>query len=1052
MGPTLKVLPPEACLISEILNHFGSIESHSWSSWGVILPTQRLATMVLAGLSMKRRALTPPRHFNLESLVDTLLDSTGCNGAGNARLPTYPPSLLKPLMPGLAQECLLASLIQSQGFKFLRLGHEHEVVQLFNEITLWDRAREGWTALKESVRQNTFLSEGSLDTLSLRCSELEQLYLIYSETLEQCPSLPSSARLAARTQWLGQLLVQDKLPKSPLLPEKLLFAGLTSLNPLLTGILQKLVQNPTWGPASTLLLSQPPGILSSQNPLQKLFEALHLPAGGTVNLDTSHRPRTPDPLPKPLPKPPPHPFRVLVAPDPMAEVQGVLTQAHLAIANGLAPSSIAILVTDDHMYGNYLNMLMPHYAGPFNVALQTALETTVLGRWFQSLIDWLRYGAGPGDLGKALSYLTHPLVERRSQGGTRDHLLYAMDSYCQKAETSPQWSGFVQHLCSHQTHPGWTKLGLDVSERLAPWLSRGDIKPFQVWTRAFRELVAGDLPLGLDDLPENYFNFDNTSSSNPSLSEEPPISDGEDIGIRMASYQSLVDFLATLDSLADMGSPEVSAFPVSQKEFLAVVQRLFRTLKVHSTGDPLYGIQVLSLAEARFVPFELVFILGATEGQFPRALPVDHVLDNTLKTKLGLPGWQLLEAIEDTTFYLLRSRIPRLVLSYPDQSGTAVRSRFIEMALVLGEAQLERLSTVGEQILPEDHQNPPISPRSRDMASTDLGWIDATNTGNEILATQSAFSLSNLLQCPYRFFLDRCGVRSLDIDQDRRSRLEGKALHRVLEIFFQETACAPEIPPLPKIPPEEPWPDFFSNRFRMIAAAVLPEEIKASPLFLHMELKGWSDLGTFLADLLGWSTLGSDHTKSDLTTDHSLNNSQNNYKAWTYLRHTKHEQAFKSTVALDTQSVDLIGRIDGLFPTPWGQVIIDYKRKGLPPKSQATLGDAPQLLVYALATQSTTLPQTMVGYYSLLEGRWLGISAGSDCPDHGSGQRLLDKGKNDLSLEEIIAQFKNRLNKSYQAILGTAPDKLHFRAQPWRCNDCSYHGICRREELTDAPQ
>ncbi len=1044
MGPTLRRISPETCLVAEIISHFSAIESFEWPRWGLVLPTQRLATMVMVGLSQKKRAFNPPRFFNLESLIDA-----ACEGAGEHTIP----ALTTPLMPPLAQECLLAGLIAAQApsFKFLRLGHEHEVLQLFNEITLWDRGQEGWAALKEAVSQNTFLSEGALDTLTLRCQELETLFLAYEKALDTSPSLPAAVRLAQRSRWLCEQLATHGLPLSKNLrgdlPGKLLFGGFTSLNPLLTRVLNQFVHSSLWGPVCMVMVSEPPPSPSSQNPLQKLLDGIGFISPGSR------------PLPEWSPPSPgtaeTRPFRVLVAPDPMAEVRGVLAEAHQAIRDGLDPSAVAILVTDDQMYGKYLKLLMPGFSGPFNVALQTSLETTLLGRWLQSILDWLRFGAGPGDLTKALGYLTHPLVERASQSGTRDQLLSSMDHYSLSSEDSPQWCGFVEDHRASRIHAQWSPLIRTTARRFGPWLAGHHRKPFRLWAEEFRSLVAHDLPLDLSQLPENFFEFDKLHLDGPTK-----VMFQEDIGIRMASYQTIVDFLSTLESLPTLGPEAIADFPVSRQEFLTVVQRLFRGIKVHSTGDPLYGIQVLSLAEARYIPFDLVFILGATEGQFPRALPVDHVLDNTLKTKLGLPGWQLLEAIEDTTFYLLRSRIPRLVLSYPDQGGTAVRSRFIEMALVLGEATLERLGepSLNTSVLDFDGKPAALTPPPK-LSSREIGWITVGADDPLLkpplssLKTQSATSLANLFQCPYRFFLDRCGINPLSVSHDRRTLREGKALHRVLEVFFQDPPPGPGITPLPVSPPAEPWPEFFTNRFQLVADHVLSEEVKGSPLFLHMQLKGWSDLGTFLAGLSGWTQGAHDKAGSQGTLS----------KAWIYLRQSQQERAFKTVLSLKqidqnqpgpVDQIELSGRIDSIFTTPWGQVILDYKRKGLPSKSQAVLGDAPQLLVYALASQSPGPSQTLVGYYSLLDGCWLGVSAGGACQEQAAQQNLISMSKSQArtqSLEDIVDQFTSRLTQTYGEILGDESSQtLHFRAQPWRCNECSYHGICRREELSDA--
>ena len=43
----------------------------------------------------------------------------------------------------------------------------------------------------------------------------------------------------------------------------------------------------------------------------------------------------------------------------------------------------------------------------------------------------------------------------------------------------------------------------------------------------------------------------------------------------------------------------------------------------------------------------MVIILGCIEGEFPKGLPKDLLMDEWLKGLMGLPGWQYVEALEE---------------------------------------------------------------------------------------------------------------------------------------------------------------------------------------------------------------------------------------------------------------------------------------------------------------------------------------------------------------------------------------------------------------------
>ena len=150
----------------------------------------------------------------------------------------------------------------------------------------------------------------------------------------------------------------------------------------------------------------------------------------------------------------------------------------------------------------------------------------------------------------------------------------------------------------------------------------------------------------------------------------------DDSGLSRSVSSAAQAFLDSLYSVAECFNPVMSL-----KELWELVQSKILSMEIRGIGYPLEGVQVLRLIESRYVPFDVIFILGCNEGKFPKQLPKDYILDDWLKRRIGLPGWAYVEALEDTTFSLLKARIPQVELFYTQAEGNRnfSPSRFLEI-------------------------------------------------------------------------------------------------------------------------------------------------------------------------------------------------------------------------------------------------------------------------------------------------------------------------------------------------------------------------------------
>ena len=376
----------------------------------------------------------------------------------------------------------------------------------------------------------------------------------------------------------------------------------------------------------------------------------------------------------------------------------------------------------------------------------------------------------------------------------------------------------------------------------------------------------------------------------------------------------------------------------SWPDFVDALFTLADGTAVRDTGEPLAGLQILSLTESRYVPVEHAIIMGCAEGTFPHSLPRDSLVDNKMKEVMGLPAWQHFESLEDTTFHLLMGRIPNVELTWPLQRGEdhQVRSRWIEQMVAAGQkvnthdhSHLYALLDSKQKVVLPD-------PKALEGITPDL---------DRLLGRVSASSLQKLMQCPYSFLLHARGIRPLDMPQEDDHSLTGTLLHKVLELFFDPKSVASAL--------DGTWrteftsgDDFISwaiGRLRQLTIQVLPQALIATPAIQQIWYRGWPALAE------QWQIL----SKEGWQLDHAM---------------TEHRIGANPDqpviLQVGERMISVTGAMDLLLPGPANSyLLVDYKSSSTPSAREIQKGVAPQLILYALC-----LTQDNAGKWQTVKG------------------------------------------------------------------------------------
>ena len=964
----LTLWPVETCLVTELASELGKLPGNDLGGLHIVLPTKRLVPWLHAMLARTRPAFIPPRTYTLDDFVRSHAEAMQIG-------PTFP------AVGDLGQELLLAALLKESNYKHLLPGHEHEIKQFLAELTDWQLPLEQIDFLAGEVKRSSFLSDGGIDTLGERFFELKQLAeRFYAASGEWLGALPEERHLAQQSQALA-IEWQEKSPPW----ERLYIVGVTSAQGMHTSLLSTLARRPdvhVW-------VSSPPKLSGTQNPIELLIKMLE---GGEPDsiITTTKATDSPEQKPKWL--------QVIKCESLMSEVAQALQLAEDATAAGLKPSAIALLVTNDAVYGKPLRALLKDSKLRPNLALGTPLAQTEIGTWLIALFDVLDGKASSAQL---LALLSHPLTlawAARGDGSLALELTTAMTS-AEKPPTLAELRDLLPETSS--------AVVTELISRLGPLLggSHSEGQAIGQWVDQLGWVLRDVLSAG---------------------GETTLAADG-DVSLMISAVTAIEDFLVQMTAAA-AGIPT----RFSQREFLGLIRDRLLALDVRSVGDPLSGLQVLSVAEARYVPFDLVIVLGCGEGDFPRALPRDHLVDHYLKTKIGLPGWHLLEAIEDTTFHLLRSRLPAMVLMYPESRGsdTVVRSRFIETAVALGEAtevsdhaDLSRIAPPRPNVTGQAAVNHAQRSGPRGSAGSALAA--------DLLARQSATSLEYLLACPYRFLAYKLGMQRAELPERRESRHEGDWLHAVLESFFTGSYEGEHLLP----PLRETLSDLSSStissddtfqqllaRLALLTNKLMPDGQRDSPLALHLTRHAWPEFARHVQRLFRELPRESSEEKKLVT-----------------------PSGTPITIEVGGTRVELRGLIDSVIR--WGDwhLITDYKRMGAPDHSAMTRAESPQLLLYAwaLAVAHGELPlgHAVTGYWSILKGTWIEGLAGEQAMPRAKGLGIVTS-RNPDDLGHAVQNLREQWTRRHDEVRVSG----QFTPDARRCGYCELSGVCRRDD------
>jgi ATP-dependent helicase/DNAse subunit B len=334
--------------------------------------------------------------------------------------------------------------------------------------------------------------------------------------------------------------------------------------------------------------------------------------------------------------------------------------------------------------------------------------------------------------------------------------------------------------------------------------------------------------------------------------------------------------------------------------------------KYRVEGDPMRGIQVIGLLEARNLDFDCLILPSMNEGVFPRRSEKDMFINQQVRRDVGLPYSQERENLFYYYFTELTKGKKEVYLSYVAEQERDVASRFISLALS-GAGREE--STIQLSRIAFDVRKRAVR-KSPEIVRGLYQYLQKDGL--------SPTALSDYRKCPYRYYL-KFVLRISEpeeIVEEPGPKEWGEVVHNALRNFYQYH-----------------FPRGFSGKEMDRAVSIMERELenaleKNRSLALRPKASAYLDLNVFKRRM-----------RHFLETE--IERFQGGFKIFKAVL----ERKAKHHLSINKAQVRVYGYIDRIDLLNDQYYIIDYKTGRIPGRKNYEIGEdfsEFQLPLYAL--------------------------------------------------------------------------------------------------------
>lgn len=215
---------------------------------------------------------------------------------------------------------------------------------------------------------------------------------------------------------------------------------------------------------------------------------------------------------------------------------------------------------------------------------------------------------------------------------------------------------------------------------------------------------------------------------------------------------------------------------------LKLYQLVIGRMKLYFEGEPVSGLQVLSLSETRALDFDRVLFLGANEDYFPGERFEQSFIPFDLRAFYKLTMPEHIDAVHAYTYYRLLHHAQEVYYFYSAiiaETKPGERSRYITQLLSELKQANSAIEIIEEVVGTEEVVNFREGVASSDFIRSRIKTLFASGL--------SPSAINKLISCPldfYYLYVARLGEEK-EVEESLSSSKFGEIVHKVLENFYK---------------------------------------------------------------------------------------------------------------------------------------------------------------------------------------------------------------------------------------------------------------------------
>lgn len=235
-----------------------------------------------------------------------------------------------------------------------------------------------------------------------------------------------------------------------------------------------------------------------------------------------------------------------------------------------------------------------------------------------------------------------------------------------------------------------------------------------------------------------------------------------------------------ISGIIDKYSPEIE---LNSDTLIRLIKQLTAGITIPFEGEPLEGLQIMGMLEARGIDFENLIITSFNEGVFPKKSNTNSFIPYHLRKGFGLATYEHHDAISSYNFYRLIHRAKRVFYLYDSRTEgmqTGEISRYIyQLKYHYGiDIRVKNvnfdISFGGENEI-KVNKSPEIIQKLRQFLND-----------SDDAPSLSASSIKNYIDCPLQFYLTR--IEKLEQADELKETIEesmfGNLFHATMEFIY----------------------------------------------------------------------------------------------------------------------------------------------------------------------------------------------------------------------------------------------------------------------------